>query len=333
MKKIFIYLFLIINICLISLSPKQVSAKSDLDYIHNYEVTVTPREDGTLYISVYLKWEVLDSKSEGPLTWIKYGVPNCYVDEFDKGTTNIRKLSYMHEDSSSYIRIDLNKAYRAGEIVDIEFSYHLSRMYFLSGNQCKYDFVPGWFYDIKVKQMTVKWASANVIETNLVKKENGYYYITRTNLNYSETIQVQMTYNQSSFVGLNEQEQYSDEYMPRYEILFIFLGGFAVFTLVIIIISLIQYSRRDRYMEHRGFVRHGYYYHHYHHRYRRNTGVNKTGKVIVNPTINNGSGGSSGGSCACACACACAGGGRAGCSRKDFYNTNIQIEKIIEHIE
>lgn len=30
-------------------------------------------------------------------------------------------------------------------------------------------------------------------------------------------------------------------------------------------------------------------------------------------------------SCACACACACAGGGRAGCSTKDFYNTNLKL--------
>ena len=41
-------------------------------------------------------------------------------------------------------------------------------------------------------------------------------------------------------------------------------------------------------------------------------------------------------SCACAhsscahssCACACAGSGRAGCSLKDFYGTNITTEKI-----
>lgn len=33
-------------------------------------------------------------------------------------------------------------------------------------------------------------------------------------------------------------------------------------------------------------------------------------------------------SCACACACACAGGGRAGCSTKDFYNTNLREEQI-----
>ena len=29
-------------------------------------------------------------------------------------------------------------------------------------------------------------------------------------------------------------------------------------------------------------------------------------------------------SCACACACACAGGGRAGCTGKDFYRTDLK---------
>ncbi len=33
-------------------------------------------------------------------------------------------------------------------------------------------------------------------------------------------------------------------------------------------------------------------------------------------------------SCACACACACAGGGRAGCTTKDFYNTNLKLKHI-----
>ena len=35
-----------------------------------------------------------------------------------------------------------------------------------------------------------------------------------------------------------------------------------------------------------------------------------------------------GGGCACACACACAGGGRAGCSTKDFYGTILTTEQI-----
>ena len=33
-------------------------------------------------------------------------------------------------------------------------------------------------------------------------------------------------------------------------------------------------------------------------------------------------------SCACACACACAGGGRAGCTTKDFYNTDLKLKQL-----
>ena len=33
-------------------------------------------------------------------------------------------------------------------------------------------------------------------------------------------------------------------------------------------------------------------------------------------------------SCACACACACAGGGRAGCTVKDFYKTNLKLKQL-----
>ena len=33
-------------------------------------------------------------------------------------------------------------------------------------------------------------------------------------------------------------------------------------------------------------------------------------------------------SCACACACACAGGGRAGCTTKDFYNTKLKLKQL-----
>ncbi len=38
-------------------------------------------------------------------------------------------------------------------------------------------------------------------------------------------------------------------------------------------------------------------------------------------------------SCACACACACAGGGRAGCTKKDFYGTKLTTLKIRAGLE
>lgn len=41
--------------------------------------------------------------------------------------------------------------------------------------------------------------------------------------------------------------------------------------------------------------------------------------IIINPPKSVSGGG---------CACACAGGGRAGCSVKDFYHTNIRSDKL-----
>ncbi len=38
-------------------------------------------------------------------------------------------------------------------------------------------------------------------------------------------------------------------------------------------------------------------------------------------------------SCACACACACAGGGRAGCTTKDFYNTNLKLSALAKALK
>lgn len=35
----------------------------------------------------------------------------------------------------------------------------------------------------------------------------------------------------------------------------------------------------------------------------------------------------------CACACACAGGGRAGCSKKDFYGTKLKSDNVLKILD
>jgi len=53
-----------------------VSANQPLDKIQDYQVEVTPLEDGTLDITYRLRWEVLNSSREGPLSWVKIGMAN-----------------------------------------------------------------------------------------------------------------------------------------------------------------------------------------------------------------------------------------------------------------
>ena len=51
-------------------------AKGDLDEIINYTITVDVNEDATLTMVYHIDWKVLDSTTDGPLTWVRIGIPN-----------------------------------------------------------------------------------------------------------------------------------------------------------------------------------------------------------------------------------------------------------------
>ena len=318
-------------------SISKVRGYGDLDLIHDYIITVDPNfEDGSLHIKISIKWEVLNSSSEGPLEWVKIGVPNYHVYNLKKLTSNIKKIKY-YSDSGSFIRIDFINRYYAGKVVDFEFEFDIDHMYHLYNDTVVYDYSPGYFDEIKVNNCALKWNNKDVsiIETgNLEYKAEDGYYVLNSPLAHSETIRINTTYNKELFTKLDPKKQYTDSYItPGQIILFAFIVGSILG--VIIILVIVERNKRDVYGYHRGFTiyRHHYFWHT--NRYRVGTGVNKKGKVI-NPPVNISTGGghsSGGGGCACACACACAGGGRAGCSMKDFYHTNLKSEKVIKTIE
>ena len=159
-KKLLITIFFaIIAIFMFSCNCQAVT----LDEILNYTTTVSPRDDGTLDIKYNIQWKVLDSTTEGPLEWVKIGIPNQHVDEIKKISKNIKKIKYSSS-GGNYVRIDFKDKYEAGEVVDFEFSIHQSYMYNINDSTGKvsYTFTPGWFEDIEVKQATIKWKSKDV---------------------------------------------------------------------------------------------------------------------------------------------------------------------------
>lgn len=326
MKKFIIILFITINVFFLTNSVKaNAKVYGDLDRIELYQITIDPRKDGTLDMHFLIKWRVLDSSSEGPLEWIKIGIPNYFVDELSALSKSIKKIKY-YVDDGSYIRLDLDRKYYQNEVVELEFKSHQSRMYILQDDKCYYDYNPGWFDEIIVDQAVIYWNAKDVLNANTVTIENGYFKW-ESRLGHSQTIKTKITYNQSTFNGLDKDAQFTNKYMsPKHIVLGIILPLTLIFAFVIIVL-IIAKKNQDPYMSNRGFfVR--YHYYGFHHRYYR-SGVDKKGARIVNPTnIYTGTGGSSGGGCACACACACAGGGRAGCSVKDFYNINLESKKI-----
>lgn len=335
-KKIIKPILLIIIVLSLMFIPKvNAYTKNPLDRIDLYEITINPRQDGTLDITFNIEWTVLDSNSQGPLEWVKIGIPNYDATEFKKLTNNISKIGYMVE-FGSFIRIDLDRAYYEGETVKFSFSYHQSKMYFLTSDRCSYHYIPGYFSEIKVKEAIVKWNKENVVVHN-APKEDDKYLIWESSLNFNQKMEIRVEYNQNSFIGLSFEEQYTGAFLgPKQK--FILVVAIVSIVVVISIIVAIYRSTRDPYLYDRGFIGRRYYRYHFF-RYRRmrryyGNGYFRSGALIAPPRPPSSSGsGYSGGGFSCACACACAGGGRAGCSKKDFYKTNLQSEKIIKHLK
>lgn len=339
MKKVLLFITVICNIfVLFTFSSKKINGVYDLDVIEDYIITVEPDfHDGSLRITTELNWHVLNDSIDGPLSWIKIGVPNYHVENLKALTTNIKQIKY-YEDSGSFIKITLDRNYYRDEIVEMKFSWVQTHMYFLDGNIVRYDYNPGYFEEIKVNNCVVRWQMKNVAEvteSSLSPTEENGYYVWSSSLSYNQYIKVNLFYNKMDFLELDPNKQFTNRYVSNKTI----ISTCVIFgSLTLIVIGLIFYSRskQDPYLRERGFI----VYHHFHifsNRYPSHyygSGVSKEGTPI-NPPVSVSGGGHYGGvgGCACACACACAGGGRAGCSMKDFYHTNLSSSNVIKIIE
>lgn len=308
MKRIFsCFLSLLMIILLLtsfSINTYAVTSKP-LDEIQSYEIKIDPRKDGTLDMHYTIVWKVLDDESEGPLEWIKIGNPNSNVDEIVGISENIWDIRSYQVDGNNYIRIDLDKEYYAGDVLTIEYSIHQSYMYIVEEDShlVRYSFTAGWFPEINVKNIKVLWKEDNVIEASTDKKENGYY-IWEDSLNMDERFNVSIKYNLDVF-DYNLDEQYvegADNNNTGLIILLVLLGIFILIFIIGVIASIVCDDDYDG-------------------------GFGGGGGIFVSHS-------SCASSCACvsscACACACAGGGRAGCTKKDFYHTNLKVKDLKE---
>lgn len=300
-KKLLISLILIFALFLgISIS----SYAKELDEIQDYEIKVDVRDDGTLDMVYHIEWKVLDSTSEGPLEWVKIGIPNRKIDEIRALSDTIKSIK-LYESSGTYIRVDFDREYLANEVINFDFSFHQSYMYTINGNKCTYSFTPGWFNDIRVKNLTIKWNSNKQIYNNSNSSKNEEYLVWNYSLAKGEKVTAKIEYNSNAF-SLDENKQFKNaNTINRSVFNFIF---YIVFTIIVISFILSLAKPRSYYVG-RGYGMTPHIHHHHNHHGSRG------GCACAS-------------SCAssCACACACAGGGRAGCSKKDFYGTNLRIK-------
>ena len=376
---------------------------ADLDEILNYEITADVNEDATIHLLYHIDWKVLDSDSEGPLSWVTVGIPNKHYVNYISLSPTIRQLSYDSSNGGS-LRIDFDRKYYKDEVVSFEFELvqdYLYEMNLYTEGETVYEFTPGWFNDLKVDALTLRWNGEKAESWSPSCEIDGAGYLTwKTALGKGEKYTVSVTYPNSAFSFDESKTLTRSDGGGSYDGGdggFSALGGLVTFAVIALIVARIAGAFR-RYSgsanlsggttkkitrtkveyypecpgcgaprpegkdncEHcgRSFIKSeekieekdipqeekelrsrttsGLY------RYSSSPNTYVRVNVVNVPIVTGSRSGSrsSGGrscahsscacvsSCACACACACAGGGRAGCTAKDFYRTDLKLRQL-----
>lgn len=375
---------------------------ADLDEIVDYVVTVNVNDDATLDIVYEIDWKVLDSDSEGPLTWVMIGIPNDHYVSYEALSETVKDISY---DGNSFIRIDFDRAYYENETVSFSFRVVQDYMYqmdYLTSGETVYEFTPGWFDNANVDRLLIRWMPDKIfsISPACTVGADGYKEWEKTGLGHGDKLTVSVTYKNDAFgfdpgKTIEKIDDYDYNYGDSNTDAFDVLGGMMVLGLFIlpIIISVVRSAKR--YGGSSGFTNatekkitrtkieyypqcqgcgapreegkdtceycgrsmikseekieendipkeeteirnkrtNGTY------RYSSSPDTYVRVNVINVPVRRSYSSSSSSSSrsssshssCAhssCACACACAGGGRAGCTSKDYYNTELKLRYL-----
>ena len=385
--------------------------KSDLDYILNYIITVDVNEqDATLHMVYHIDWKVLNDSKEGPLTWVAIGIPNTHCRNEKALSDTIKSIKYVgsyQQQEGSFLKIVLDRSYYKDEVVSFDFEFDQDYMYQMNKEkkgETVYSFIPGWFDEIVVQNMQIRW-NANQVRTVSPAPGSEYdcrltdgYYVWTSPLTKGQKYGVDVKYPNDAF-NFNSGKV-TEQVVPKRKeadvgVIVIWTTVIAIFFTLVLpylimfvqwktgsgfagyepakVYTIIEYhtgcptcgapreagSDQCRYCE-TSFIKserkveekklpkdlknytseifshnqNGTYaatFHPYTF-IRVSSGLRPKpvsfGEYVkkANESGRRGGGGSCAhSSCACACACACAGGGRAGCTAKDFYKTNLKL--------
>ena len=173
----------------------------DLDNILNYEVTVNVNEDATLDMVYHLDWMVLDSDAEGPLSWITIGIPNKHYVSYTALSDTIKNIQYTSSDGPS-LRIDFDREYFAGEVVSFDFElvqdnvYEVNR---LTDGETVYDFTPGWFDNIFIDNLTIRWNNDKMESWSPSCEIEDGYCVWKTFLDKGQKYPIQVVYKNDAY--------------------------------------------------------------------------------------------------------------------------------------
>ena len=158
------------------------AASGPTDEILYYGITADVQDDATVMLTYHFKWKVLRDDI-GKLEWVTIGIPNDNIDEtVYKISDNISEF-YTNYSNGYYLDIYFKDSYKAGDVVDFYYTIKADYLYQMNKDTgiTSYFFTPGWFDDIAVDELELKWNADKVDsidtfgEPSLIK--DGYYTI------------------------------------------------------------------------------------------------------------------------------------------------------------
>ena len=331
----------------------------DMDYIPDYLVTVDLRADGSADITYDITWQVIGGDQTDYLSWVKIGLPNAYAEDLTPLTDTISDLQYTG-DGGSYAKVVFARRYYSPEVaaqnggesrVRFAFSVHQSHLFTLNDDgTATFEFTPGWFDDLVVEHMQVRWRSGDGFVADNSSEEDGYLIWDFGPMGHGQSANIHVTVPVTTAETFDPDAQltaadYDDGGMTADEMIGILTVVIALLIFVAALIIIVGSMTPDW----GGGFGSGldpddwfWYTNGVHTIHVARTAPPPKGYTRTDPPKNyhTGGGSSRGGgvgrhnsgcasSCACACAsscacaCACAGGGRAGCTAKDFYTYKL----------
>ena len=399
MKKRFGFIFAVLAALMIFVSVPVYAQATD--EILDYEITVEVNEDATLNLYYHIDWQVLESDSVGPLTWMNIGIPNSHVVDSQALSDSITNLDI----DGKYAKVYLDRSYYEGDVASVDFLIVQDYMYQvnkLREGETVYSFTPGWFDDIRVDNLVIRWNNDKVSSFSPECFMDYTYNIWQTSLAPGDKYTVTMTYPNEAYafdLSKSDEEKTSvgDVILTLIGVIIsivIILGSLAIPFFILYLLgrgfgeimkandtvtkttrvkvtyydscpgcgaprkegtkfcefcgkslvkseeTITEEQLKKEEKDAMKFTKNG----EFHYGSSPNVYIRVNNVRVPNPrSIYNSLGASSSGShtssgshhsscahssCACACACACAGGGRAGCTSKDFYHTNLRLSAI-----
>ena len=343
------------------LAPAAFADAGDYDEITNYVVTVDPRQDGSADITYEIDWKVIGGGAEDSLSWVTIGLANEYADEFENlSPDTVADVSLLTE-GGSYAQVTFHDHYYAPDVAaqnggesEVSFRFRVHQSHLFTENDddtASFSFTPGWFDEICVDRLTVRWRNYDgfLAENHSV---DGDYLVwefgplahgERATVNVTVPITTAQVFDPANaMTGQENTPARPQSTGSRYD------GAVALMTLLVVLFfAAIFYAGRPA--RWRGGFGGGYdpaawvwYYNGANYIRMARGSRPPAGYHTSNPPPGFKAGGgetrgggagrdtSHHGSCvcacacvSCACACACAGGGRAGCSAKNFYRIRL----------